>query len=176
MGIAAYVTSARGFTAALTESFTGSGSYFSSLAGLGNRLGLKQAGPNEFISYRSGLRYATDPILGNRANHILKHTVDDLARASDKHGVFDVGGMDAFNLIDDACTKVRIAGYKNSADVSVSAPGWNGRVTYVVNMRARIGYLGGRAGASQGNPSATHVMITVESDLRSVVTSYPIIP
>jgi len=58
-------------------------------------------------------------------------------------------------------------------DVTIVPQG--NRTAYIVDMKQKVGYVGGQAGAAAGNPAATHVQIIVESG-NNLITAYPVIP
>ncbi len=169
LGAAGAVLSVVGMTTAFTEAYTGSAAADSITSQVGERMGLKQVGPSDFISTRSGLRYGRDwdPKFGNRVNHVLNHTRDIPGRP--EHGVFETTGASTFDLIDNVWMKIRLGG----PDVRVIPQG--NRTTYVVDMHQRVGYEGGVFGQVRGNPAANHVSLTVENG-NNVITAYPTNP
>jgi RHS repeat-associated protein len=127
---------------------------------------LRSVGQNIWES-TAGLRYGPDPTLGNRVQHVLKHTVDDIGRA--KHGVFTTGRSETLSLIDEAWQSVQ----QNSSKLINIIPQGN-RTVYEIDMGRQIGYLGGREGAALGNP-ATNVLRLVVQGSNEVITAFPVI-
>ncbi|MCH5373093.1 MAG: hypothetical protein JJ992_03890 [Planctomycetes bacterium] len=46
-----------------------------------------------------------------------------------------------------------------------------GRMVYDVDLKRRIGFIGGQEGRRKGNPPATHVRLVLEDD--RVITAFP---
>ena len=86
---------------------------------------LHRTGPDTFESRTTGLVYGPDPNpnIGNRVNHVLRHTVDDPNRAM--HGVFS-GDRNVFDVVDDTYTRsqtvVHRGGPPPPADQAVGRP------------------------------------------------------
>lgn len=131
---------------------------------------LRRTGPGEFESRNTGLRYTSDdPTFGNRANHVLNHTVDDPNRAL--HGVYS-GNRNVFDQVDDAYTRSQSATTgvvreptqmtaKGPLDVSTSSGG------------SPVGYVGGRNGAAAGNPAASYDRLVIRNG-NEVISAYPV--
>ena len=133
-----------------------SGSKKSSSGPYLRKQGRKQVSP-------AGLVYAK-----SRIEHVMRHSHDIPDRQdSDRHGVFDADSEDdVFRLIDEAYKKIK----SNSRDVS-KRPG-DPRAEYVkdaytVDMKRRIGYLGGKRGKRSGNPPLTKIKLVVGRGTRS---------
>ena len=126
---------------------------------------LKKVGTNTWES-SNGLRYGPDPRFGNRVQHILRHSVDDVAR-SGKHGVFSAGKEGTLGVVDEAWSIAKQGG----SNVQVVPQG--ARTQYIVDMGKNIGYVGGQEGAILGNPGTQKVMIIVENG-NEVVTAFPV--
>ena len=142
------------FTSSKSTSNSASGPYLT-------KRGSKQVSP-------AGLVYAR-----SRIEHVMRHSHDIPDRNdSNSHGVFDVDSEDAvFRLLDEAYKKVK----SNSRDVSKQGADPNAsfkKVVYTVNMKRRIGYLGGRKGKRDGNPALSKIVLVLGNDVE-VVTAYP---
>ena len=131
---------------------------------------LHRTGPDTFESRTTGLVYGPDPNpnIGNRVNHVLRHTVDDPNRAM--HGVFS-GDRNVFDVVDDTYTRSQTASTGVVHHPQQTKP-WGVRDTSIVTSDNPIGYVGGQNGAAAGNPSSSHVQLVVNGNQR--VTSYPV--
>lgn len=139
----------------------GSGS--SSLASK-KKFKLKQLGKTTWIS-PAGLRYAgKDPAGLTRVEHVLRHAADQPKRAG-LHGVFDGGNDQALATVDEAWKLVKTKKIKPSEEGRTSA--------YTIPMGRRVGYLGGRTGASRGKPPLKRVFIVVRTGTSEVITAFP---
>jgi len=115
----------------------------------------------------AGLIYGPGSAQGNRVLHVLEHATDIPGRAG-AHGVFADGRTSAIGTIDEAY-RLALAG-----DPSVTVIRQGSRTVYTVDMARSVGFVGGRTGASLGNPSASHVRLVLEG--RNVITAFPVIP
>jgi hypothetical protein len=125
---------------------------------------LKQLGPTTWLS-PVGLRYAgRDPAGLTRLEHVARHFRDQPDRPG-PHGVFDGGEGVAWAVIDEAWER---------AERQRLAPEREGdRSSFTVPMGRRIGYLGGRAGKSQGNPALSRVFMVFETGTKNIITAFP---
>jgi RHS repeat-associated protein len=128
---------------------------------------LRSAGQSVWES-TAGLRYGSDPRFGNRVQHIMRHTIDDLERRGE-HGVFSGGRSEALATIDEAWTIIQGGG----SGVQMVERG--ARTVYTVDMGRQIGYVGGQVGSASGNPAAQHLRLVIE-EANNVITAYPVIP
>lgn len=126
---------------------------------------LQSVGTNVWRS-TAGLLYGPDPQLGNRVQHVLKHTVDNSGRP--QHGVFTTGRAGTLSVIDQAWQLVQ----QNSSRVINIIPQGN-RTVYEVDMGRPIGYLGGQQGAALGNP-AVNILRLVIQGVNQVITAFPV--
>lgn len=126
---------------------------------------LKQTGKDTWES-PAGLRYAgRDPQGKTRLEHVLRHTKDIPSRTG-SHGVFTVKGKDdAFKLIDEAWLLGKKKGIRPDSQGDSFA--------YTIPMGRKIGYLGGRTGASRRNPALSKVLIVIKRGTKNVITAYP---
>lgn len=127
---------------------------------------MREIGNNVFRS-TAGLVYGPGSIDKHRLKHVLAHAKDNKSKPI--HGVFDVGGeREVFALLDEAYLLIK----KNSPQVKArSNDGRPGR-SYDVNMKRRVGYVGGRDGGRSGNPAANYVRMVLEND--RVITAFPV--
>lgn len=127
---------------------------------------LREIGRERYES-PAGLVYTRGSRHGHRLDHVLAHCRDEPGRPG-SHGVFDADSQDdVVRLIDEAYEKA-LAG-----DDARSKPD-GGRTIHTVNLRRRIGYVGGKAGAARGHPAATRMRLVVEGD--RLITAYPMGP
>ncbi len=128
------------------------------------RYGILKALPrDEFIS-PAGLRYTRGSEEGHRLKHLERHTQDQPDRPGN-HGVF-AGGMEGMlKVLDEAYTKAKEGGK------GVQKEEDRGRTIYIVDLRRRIGYIGGQEGNRRNKPHAYRVQLVLEGD--RVITAYP---
>jgi hypothetical protein len=125
---------------------------------------LKEIGKNVWLS-PAGLRYqGRDPEGLTRVEHIMRH-VRDIPDRDGPHGVFDGGKGVAFAVIDEAWQLAQ----KKKLRASVEGD----RSSYLVFMKRRVGYLGGRTGKQKRNPPLDRVFIVFETDTKNIVTAFP---
>ncbi|MCA9116918.1 MAG: hypothetical protein KDA79_17690 [Planctomycetaceae bacterium] len=125
---------------------------------------LKQVGKDHWRS-PAGLNYkGRDPDGRSRLEHVLRHAKDD-PRRDGPHGVFDGGRDGALAAIDQAWQQIQKQRVRPDVEGS--------RAAYTVRLNRKVGYLGGRTGASRRNPALYRVLIVVERDTSNVVTAYP---
>jgi hypothetical protein len=125
---------------------------------------LKKVGPDTWLS-PAGLKYqGRDPDGRTRVDHVLRHA-RDIPDRDGSHGVFD-GGPDAvFGVIDEAWRNVEKTKLRPTIE--------GDRSLYTVPMGRRIGYLGGRAGASRGHPPLSKIFLVIETGTKNVITAFP---
>jgi hypothetical protein len=128
--------------------------------------GLREIGGGALES-AAGLRYRRGSAEGHRIDHVLRHAVDAPERPV--HGVYDGNRAEILALIDEAYT---VAQQRGPPDVRAEREGQ--RTIYTVNLRRRIGYLGGREGARRGRPGLTHLRLVLEG--HDVITAFPVRP
>jgi len=125
---------------------------------------LRQIGRDAWMS-PAGLTYrGRDPAGLTRLEHVLRHARDDPKRDG-PHGVFDGGADRTLAVIDEAWRKAQEERIRPDVEGTRSA--------YLVPLGRRIGYLGGRTGASRRNPPLSRVFIVIETDTKNVVTAFP---
>lgn len=124
---------------------------------------LKEIDDNVFES-SAGLVYLPGSADGHRLRHVMEHAKDNASK--EIHGVYD-GERDAIlAVIDEAFTKAKQGG------TDVRSEKQNGRRIYTVNLKRRIGQMGGQQGERQGNPECRYLRMVIENDVE-VVTAYP---
>ena len=129
------------------------------------RLGqLKEMGRNKWRSMAGMVYSGTDSEGLTRVEHVLRHAEDQPNRQGN-HGVFDANGDDVFALIDEAWLRAKKKGIRANNEGHTS--------TYTIPMDRKIGYGGGRSGASKGNPALFNMFIVVRSGTQEVITAYP---
>lgn len=114
----------------------------------------------------AGLIYGPGGSEGRRIDHIMRHAEDDPARPV--HGVFDGDREEILALLDDA---YRLA-LERGPPVQVEQDG--ARTVYTIDMKRRVGFVGGEAGRRDGHPDATHIRLVLEG--RDVITAFPLKP
>lgn len=129
---------------------------------------LKPVGRDVFET-TAGLRYGPGSREGHRLKHIMKHAEDQPNRPG-SHGVFDNGDdrVKVLAVIDEAYL-LALQGGSN-----VKTEKQERRVVYTVNLKRRIGYVGGQTGKRRNKPAATHVRLVLEG--KNVITAFPLKP
>lgn len=127
---------------------------------------LTETRSGEYVS-QSGLRYGRGGERGFRLRHVLRHD-DDQPNRDGPHGVFDGNQDDLLSSIDEAYRLVKAG----SPRVTTRRDGR--RTIHEIDMRRRIGFVGGRTGKRKGHPAVTHVRLILEGD--RVITAYPFQP
>lgn len=112
----------------------------------------------------AGLLYTAGSQEGHRLAHVLRHDEDQPSRPG-PHGVFDGDEDQLLAVIDEAYLLVK----QRSPQVSSKREG--SRMVHEVNMRRRIGYMGGREGRRRNNPPATRVRLVLEDE--RLITAFP---
>ena len=125
---------------------------------------LKQVAANTWLS-PAGLRYeGKDPQGLTRVEHVLRHAANQPTRAG-SHGVFDGGKDQALATIDEAWRLAKQQKIEPKQEGQTSA--------YTIPMGRRVGYLGGQAGTTRGNPPLKNVFIVVRTGTSNVITAFP---
>jgi hypothetical protein len=112
----------------------------------------------------AGLKYGPGSQEGHRLKHVLRHD-NDLPDRPGKHGVFDGDQDEMLKVIDEAWSLVK----SNATAVRTSHEG--SRDIHDVDLKRRIGFVGGQVGNERGKPAASHVRLIVEGD--SIISAYP---
>ncbi len=126
---------------------------------------LKEVEDNVFES-TAGLFYGPGGAEGHRLKHVMEHAKDNPQK--EIHGVFDGDGDRDIILavIDEAFAKAK----KGGSDVRSEKQ--NGNRVYTVNLRRRIGQMGGAQGERQGNPDCRYLRLVLRNE-NEVITAYP---
>ncbi len=115
----------------------------------------------------AGLVYKRGSAQGHRIDHVLEHARDDPSKPV--HGVFEASRDEIFALIDEAWETAQTRG-----PPQVQKENEGDRTVYTVNLKRRIGYLGGITGNRKKHPPLTGIRIVVEG--RDVITAFPVAP
>lgn len=124
---------------------------------------LRELEDNVFES-TAGLLYVPGGAEGHRLKHVMQHAKDNPSKPV--HGVFDGDRDEILAVIDEAFMKAK----KGGSDVRSEKQ--NGRRVYTVNLRRRIGQVGGSEGERQGHPDCRFVRIVLENE-NEVITAFP---
>lgn len=128
---------------------------------------LKKIGRDLYES-TAGLRYGPGSREKHRIKHIMRHAKDQPTRPG-LHGVFDADKQQAvLAVIDEAWLVAKFR--KERAKIRKQG----NRTVYTVDMKRRIGYVGGRVGKQRRHPAARHLRLVVEG--RNVITAFPLKP
>ena len=125
---------------------------------------LREIRRNVFES-TAGLHYVPGSADDHRLRHVMQHAEDDLTKPI--HGVFEGDRDQILAVIDEAWQKA------GKADSDVRSEKQNDRRIYTVNLRRRIGYMGGSEGERKSNPECRYVRLVLENQ-NIVVTAYPV--
>lgn len=115
----------------------------------------------------AGLRYSRGTQHGHHLRHLMAHAEDEPNRPG-QHGVFDSNDVqEVVDLVDEAYRKA-----ERGVDTRERREG--DRTVYVVDMRRRVGYVGGQSGGRRGHPPAEHIQLVLVGE--KLITAYPLIP
>ena len=115
----------------------------------------------------AGLRYTRGSQHGHRLKHLMAHA-EDVPNRPGSHGVFDDANPTAVvALVDEAYLQAQ-----TGRDTRTRTE--DERIVYDVNLRRRIGYIGGESGNRRNRPAAKHMRLVVEGD--RLITAFPINP
>jgi hypothetical protein len=120
-------------------------------------------------TYRSaaGLRYTRGSQHGTRLAHLMSHTRDESDRVG-QHGVFDSDDpATVVRLVDEAYMKA-LAGEDSKSDRE------GDQTDYMIDMKRRVGYVGGQSGNRRGKPPAHYIRLVVQGD--RLITAFPVRP
>jgi hypothetical protein len=120
-------------------------------------------------TYRSaaGLRYTRGSQHGTRLAHLMSHTRDESDRVG-QHGVFDSDDpATVVRLVDEAYVKA-LAGEDSTSDRE------GDQTVYLIDMKRRVGYVGGQSGNRRGKPAAHYIRLVVQGD--RLITAFPVRP
>ena len=120
---------------------------------------------NNVFESTAGLRYVPGSEDSHRLRHVMQHAKDDTAKKI--HGVFEGDRDQILATIDEAWQKA----VKGGRDVRSEEQ--NDRLVYTVNLRRKIGYMGGSEGERQGHPDCRYLKLVLE-DGNVVISAYPV--
>jgi len=127
---------------------------------------LRSGSRSTFIS-PAGLCYTRGSRQGHRLKHLMVHAQDEPDRPG-QHGVFDSDdGAEIVALVDEAYLQAQ-----TGRDTRTQRE--EERTVYDVNLRRRIGYIGGTSGNRKNHPAAKHLRLVLEGD--RVITAFPVRP
>lgn len=115
----------------------------------------------------AGLHYTRGSQQGHRLKHLMVHAQDEPDRPG-QHGVFDSDDpAEIVALVDEAYLQAQ-----TGRDTRTQRE--EERTVYDVNLRRRIGYIGGTSGNRKNHPAAKHLRLVLEGD--RVITAFPVRP
>lgn len=130
----------------------------------GPRLGeLKEVRKGVFRS-TAGLVYRNGSVDGHRIDHVLRHGQDDLDKPV--HGVFVGSREEIFALIDEG---YQLTQKRGPPLVKKEVEG--DRTVYLIDMKRKVGYLGGQVGKRKNHPPCRLLQLVLEGD--EVITAFP---
>ena len=117
-------------------------------------------------TYRTtaGLIYTPGSADGHRLKHVAKHFSDDLSKPV--HGVFSGDERENFAAIDEAYLLATTDPKRTKTSKE------RGRTIHKVDMRRKIGFVGGQVGRRKNKPTCTGIQLVLEGE--RVITAYPI--
>ncbi len=127
---------------------------------------LKKIKGNIYVS-TAGLRYKPAG-REHRIEHIMRHSKDQPNRPG-PHGVFDGDRAEIFAVVDEAY----LIGIKRGPP-QAKIKKERGRTIYTVNMKRKIGYIGGQTGKRKKNPPVYYIRLVLEG--KNVITAFPLKP
>ena len=128
---------------------------------------LRETGRQTYES-PAGLQYTMGPRGEHRIEHVMRHAKDIPNRGI--HGVFDANEeLEVLKVLDDAYLLIQKGGRNVRTEQSDG-----GRTAHTVDMPTRIGFVGGKDGARQNNPSTKRLKLILQG--KKVITAYPTWP
>lgn len=112
----------------------------------------------------AGLVYRRGSVDGHRLDHVLEHARDNLEKPI--HGVFMGGREEILAVIDEG---YQIAQKRGPPTVKKEEEG--DRTVYLVDMKRKIGYLGGQVGDRKNHPPCRLLRLVLEGN--EVITAFP---
>ncbi len=126
-----------------------------------------RSGGRETYVSAAGLRYTSGSQQGHRLKHLMAHAEDKPNRPG-QHGVFDSNDVaEVVALVDEAYLQAQ-----SGRDTRTQQE--DERIVYEVNLRRRIGYVGGTSGKRKNHPAAKHLRLVIQGD--RVITAFPVRP
>ena len=125
-----------------------------------------RGGRETYVS-AAGLRYTRGSQQGHRLKHLMVHAEDEPNRPG-QHGVFDSNDVaEVVALVDEAYLQAQ-----TGRDTRTQQE--DERIVYEVNLRRRIGYVGGTSGKRKNHPAAKHLRLVIQGN--RVITAFPVRP
>lgn len=112
----------------------------------------------------AGLVYRRGSVDGHRLDHVLEHARDNQEKPI--HGVFMGGREEILAVIDEG---YQIAQKRGPPTVKKEEEG--DRTVYLVDMKRKIGYLGGQVGDRKNHPPCRLLRLVLEGN--EVITAFP---
>lgn len=119
------------------------------------------------LESKAGLIYRQGGAQGHWLDHVMEHATDDLSKPT--HGVFLGSREEILALIDEAWETAQKRG---PPDVKIEREGE--RTVYTVNLKRKIGSLGGQSGKRKNHPALKSLRLVLEE--RDVITAFPVAP
>ncbi len=127
---------------------------------------LRSGGRSTYVS-PAGLRYTRGSKQGHRLKHLMAHAQDEPNRPG-QHGVFDSDdAAEIVAIVDDAYLQAQ-----TGRDTRTQRE--EERTVYDINLRRRIGFIGGTSGNRKNHPVAKHLRLVIDGD--RVITAFPVRP
>ena len=115
----------------------------------------------------AGLVYGVGGGGEHRVDHVMRHAVDMPSRPV--HSVFEGSQEEILKMLDEAYELIK----SNSDRVRTKRDKErNFRASHVVDMKRKIGYLGGKRGKRDGYPARSKLNLVLDND-KFVITAYP---
>lgn len=127
---------------------------------------LTEVAPKVFET-TAGLRYGPGSVDRHRLLHVMQHAKDRPEKPV--HGVFDGDEYKIRAVIDEAYL---IADLRGPPQAKKTVEG--DRTVWKVDLKRKVGYLGGQVGKRKNFPSLTGVQLVLEGV--NVITAYPVDP
>lgn len=112
----------------------------------------------------AGLVYRNGSVDGHRIDHVLRHGQDDLDKPV--HGVFVGNREEIFALIDEG---YQLTQKRGPPLVKKETEG--DRTVYLIDMKRKVGYLGGQVGKRKNHPPCRLLQLVLDGD--EVITAFP---
>lgn len=130
----------------------------------GPRLGELQEIRKGVFRSTAGLVYRNGSVDGHRIDHVLRHGEDDLDKPV--HGVFVGNREEIFALIDEG---YQLTQKRGPPLVKKEVEG--DRTVYLIDMKRKVGYLGGQVGKRKNHPPCRLLQLVLEGN--EVITAFP---
>ena len=128
---------------------------------------LTPTGKKSRLQSPAGLVYGVGGGGEHRVDHVMRHAVDDTKRGY--HSVFSGSETEILKMLDEAYELVKS---KSNRVKSKQDKDRDFRMEHVIDMKRKIGYLGGQVGRRQNRPSRSKLTLILDNG-KFVVTAYP---